>query len=161
MRRKDREITDFERILSIVDACQIVRLGLADGDFPYIVPVNFAYQVREGQLYLYIHGAMAGRKYALLSACPRCSFEMDLPLGLCCLPEKKDVTMRYQSVMGQAEARFLTGEERQRAIDDIIMQRDPRTRNFAYNKTAVEKTAVVELRVLALSAKANMGAADL
>ena len=161
MRRKDREITDYERILSIVDACQIVRLGLADGDFPYIVPVNFAYQVREGQLYLYIHGAMAGRKYALLSACPRCSFEMDLPLGLCCLPEKKDVTMRYQSVMGQAEARFLTGEERQRAIDDIIMQRDPATRNFAYNKTAVEKTAVVELHVMALSAKANMGAADL
>ena len=161
MRRKDREITDYERILSIVDACQIVRLGLADGDFPYIVPVNFAYQVREGQLYLYIHGAMAGRKYALLSARPRCSFEMDLPLGLCCLPEKKDVTMRYQSVMGQAEARFLTGDERQRAIDDIIMQRDPRTRNFVYNKTAVEKTAVVELHVMALSAKANMGAADL
>ncbi|MBO5094338.1 MAG: pyridoxamine 5'-phosphate oxidase family protein, partial [Lachnospiraceae bacterium] len=62
MRRKDREVTDFDEIIKIVDACQIVRLGLADGDFPYIVPVNFAYQVQDGTLYLYIHGAMAGRK---------------------------------------------------------------------------------------------------
>lgn len=161
MRRKDREVTDFSQILSIVDACQVLRLGLADGDFPYIVPVNFAYQIREGELYLYLHGAMAGRKYALLSACPRCSFEMDIPLGLCCLPDKKDVTMRYKSVMGHAEVRFLTGDERRHAIDDIIMQRDPATRHFAYNTAAVSKTAVAELHVVALSAKANAGKADL
>lgn len=45
MRRKDREITDFNEIRKIIDACEILRLGLADGDFPYIVPVNFAYTV--------------------------------------------------------------------------------------------------------------------
>lgn len=66
MRRKDREITDFSEILKIVDACEILRLGLADGHFPYIVPVNFAYTVNDKQFYFYIHGAMAGRKYELL-----------------------------------------------------------------------------------------------
>ncbi len=42
MRRKDREVTDFAEIVRIIDQCAIVRIGLADGDFPYIVPVNFA-----------------------------------------------------------------------------------------------------------------------
>lgn len=45
MRRKDREVTDFDTIVGIIDECDILRLGLADGDYPYIVPVNFAYTV--------------------------------------------------------------------------------------------------------------------
>ena len=80
MRRKDREITDFNEIQKIIDACEILRLGLADGDFPYIVPVNFAYTVTDGQICFYIHGAVAGRKYELLCRNPVCSFEMDIPL---------------------------------------------------------------------------------
>ena len=163
MRRKDREVTDFDEMIKIVDACQIVRLGLADGDFPYIVPVNFAYQVQDGTLYLYIHGAMAGRKYELLQKSPLCSFEMDIPLKMDCIYEAKDVTMRYQSVMGKAEAEFLYGEERRRAIDEVIMNRYEETRHFEYNHAAVERTAVIRLKATELTAKANplSGGADL
>ena len=57
MRRKDREITDFNIMLAIVEECDIIRIGLADGEFPYIVPVNFAYTVENQQLKFYIHGA--------------------------------------------------------------------------------------------------------
>lgn len=156
MRRKDREVTDFDEIIKIVDACEIVRLGLADGEYPYIVPVNFAYEVREGQLHLYIHGAMAGRKYELLRRNPHCSFEMDIPLNMVCIYEKKDVTMRYQSVMGKATAEFLEGEARQNAIDDIIMARHEETKHFEYNRPAVAHTAVVKLTVTELTAKANV-----
>ncbi len=155
MRRKDREVTDFDEILRIVDACEIVRLGLADGDYPYIVPVNFAYTVQDGQLFLYIHGAMAGRKYEMLSKNPVCSFEMDIPICMDCLVEQKDVTMRYQSVMGHAEVTFLDGDERQRAIDDVIMARHEETKDFVYNQSAVARTAVARLKVTELTAKAN------
>lgn len=156
MRRKDREVTDFTEIIKIVEKCDIVRLGLADGDFPYIVPVNFAFTVKDGQVDLYIHGAMAGRKYEQLRKNPVCSFEMDIPLKMECLYEKKDVTMRYQSVMGRAKAEFLEGEEKQRALDGIIMARYEETREFEYQKKAVARTAVVRLRVLEITAKANM-----
>lgn len=163
MRRKDREVTDFEEIVRIIDSCEILRLGLADGDYPYIVPVNFAYEVREGQVLLYLHGAMAGRKYEMLRKNPRCSFEMDLPLKMELLPQQKDVTMRYQSVMGRAEAEFLEGEEKQRAIDAVIMARYEATRAFDYNRAAVARTAVIRLRVTEMTGKANplSGGADL
>lgn len=163
MRRKDREVTDFDEIVKIIEECEIIRLGLADGDFPYIVPVNFAYTVTGKQIDFYIHGAMAGRKYEKLKENPLCSFEMDIPLKMDCIVEKKDVTMRYKSVMGKAKVQFLEGEEKQIAIDDIIMARYDETKNFEYNKAAVNRTAVAKLTVIAMSAKVNpvRGGADI
>ncbi|MCQ2520808.1 MAG: pyridoxamine 5'-phosphate oxidase family protein [Lachnospiraceae bacterium] len=163
MRRKDREVTDFGSILEIIDECSILRLGLADGDYPYIVPVNFAYTVKEQEVSFYIHGAMAGRKYEMLKNSPCCSFEMDIPLVMDCIVEKKDVTMRYKSVMGKCRVEFLEGEEKKRAIDDIIMARYEETKNFDYNKDAVQRTAVAKLTVLEMTAKVNplRGEADL
>lgn len=162
MRRKDREVTDFNTIVGIIDECDIIRLGLADGNFPYIVPVNFAYTVEGEEICFYVHGAMAGKKYEMLKAKPVCSFEMDIPLEMDCIVEAKDVTMRYKSVMGKCQVEFLEGEERQKAIDEVIMARYEATRNFDYNRDTVARTAVARLKVTELSAKVNpiRGGAD-
>lgn len=154
MRRKDREVTDFQEIIKIIDECQIVRLGLADGEYPYIVPVNFAYQVADGQISLYIHGAMAGRKYEMLCKNPVCSFEMDIPLEMDCITEKGSVTMRYKCVMGKAEVMFLEGHEKQAALDGI-MARYEETRNFDYNKSCMNNTAIAKLTITEITAKVN------
>ena len=54
MRRKDREVTDFNKIIEVVDTCDCFRLGLIDEDnLPYIVPLNFGYEVDGGKLFLY------------------------------------------------------------------------------------------------------------
>ena len=163
MRRKDREVTDFETILGIIDECDIIRIGLADGDLPYIVPLNFAYTVSGEQIEFYIHGAMAGRKYELMQKNKKCSFEMDIPLKLDCAAGHKSVTMRYKSVMGTADITFLDGDEKQNAIDNIIMARYEETRNFDYNKKAVQATMVAKLSVTSLTAKVNplKGGADI
>lgn len=163
VRRKDREVTDFHTILGIIDECDILRIGLADGDFPYIVPLNFAYTVDGEQICFYIHGAMAGKKYEMLKKSPFCSFEMDIPLEMDCMVEKRDVTMRYKSVMGKCKVEFLEGEAKQSAIDDVIMARYEATKNFEYNQNVVKQTAVAKLTVLEYSAKVNpiQGGADL
>lgn len=160
MRRKDREITDFNTIVSIIDECMIIRLGLSDGNFPYIVPLNFAYTVNEKEICFYVHGAMAGKKYEMLRKNPYCSFEMDIPIKLECLEEEKDATMLYKSVMGECRAEFLDGDIKQKAIDDIIMARYEETKNFDYNRDVVKRTAVIKLTVINISAKSNLGGAD-
>ena len=162
MRRTDREVTDFETILAIIDECNIIRIGLADGDFPYIVPLNFAYVVHGKQIDFYVHGAMTGRKYELMKRLGKCSFEMDIPIEVDCIIEKKDVTMRYKSIMGTAAITFLDGEEKQNAVEHIIMDRYDETRNFDYNRAALSRTAVAKLTVIELTAKVNpiRGGAD-
>lgn len=163
MRRKDREVTDFDTIVSIIDDCQIIRLGLADGDYPYIVPVNFAYTVDGDEINFYIHGAMAGKKYEMLTHNPYCSFEMDIPLEMDCIVEKKDVTMRYKSVMGKCKVEFLEDDEKQSAIDNVIMARYEETKSFDYNRETVKRTAVAKLTVMEITAKVNpvRGGADI
>lgn len=83
MRRKDREVTDFQTMMDIMSRCQVCRLAMNDGEMPYIVPVNFGMEVRDGAVLLYFHGAKAGRKYDLLQAASKVSFEMDCETVLC------------------------------------------------------------------------------
>lgn len=44
MRRKEREITDFEEIIKILDESNFLTLAMIKGTEPYSVPVNFGYR---------------------------------------------------------------------------------------------------------------------
>ena len=46
MRRKDREITDFNEMLEIMKKCDVCRIALNDEEFPYIVPLNFGLDIQ-------------------------------------------------------------------------------------------------------------------
>lgn len=58
MRRKDREITDFDEMVKIIKECDACRIALNDEEtgFPYIVPLNFGLDVEDERVYLYFHG---------------------------------------------------------------------------------------------------------
>ena len=57
MRRKDREVTDINEILKIVDKAKILHLCLFDGEYPYIVPLHYGYEYKNGNLIFYMHCA--------------------------------------------------------------------------------------------------------
>ena len=66
MRRKDREVTDFDKIREILDGCKTCRLAMVDNGQPYVVPLNYAYELDDGALTLYFHSAKDGRKIRIL-----------------------------------------------------------------------------------------------
>ncbi|MDR2089589.1 MAG: pyridoxamine 5'-phosphate oxidase family protein, partial [Clostridiales Family XIII bacterium] len=57
MRRKDKEITDVNEKLEILQKNKVCRLALSESDRPYIVPLNYGYSFENGALTLYFHGA--------------------------------------------------------------------------------------------------------
>ena len=114
MRRKDREVTELETVKEIIRQCDVLRLGLADGDYPYIVPMNFGWEEKEGRLYFYLHGAAEGRKAELLRQNGACSFQMDCGHRVVQLPGH-GITTRYGCVMGKATVTPLTEEEKPQA----------------------------------------------
>ena len=71
MRRKDREITDYQTMLEVLAACSCIRLGLADENGAYIVPVNFGMAEENGKLTLYFHGAKEGHKVDAMNRCDK------------------------------------------------------------------------------------------
>lgn len=159
MRRKDREIKDFETIRQIIDSCEIINLGLFDPDdpdFPYIVPVNFGYTTDENNnIDFYIHGANTGRKFELMQNNRKCSFVMYCDSYIELIPDAKDVTSRYKCVMGKAEVSLLESEDMITGLQ-CMMDRREDTRNFDWNRGSIPRVAVWRLRVTELSAKANI-----
>ena len=66
MRRADREVTDVDGMIDIIDHCKVCHIALMDGEWPYIVAMNFAYRYENDQLVIYLHSAKEGKKLDLL-----------------------------------------------------------------------------------------------
>ena len=104
MRRSDREITSLEDILAVMRRCEVCRLALNDGGWPYIVPLSFGMEESGDSLRLFFHSALEGRKTDLLGAGPRAAFEMDCSLRLEYDAGRGCCACYYESVMGRGRA---------------------------------------------------------
>ena len=62
MHRNDKEIKDVAAIEGVLRAAKVCRLGLCDGDRPYVVALCFGY---DGDA-LYFHSAGQGKKLDIL-----------------------------------------------------------------------------------------------
>lgn len=157
MRRKDREVTDFSKIIEVVDTCDCFRLGLIDDDnLPYIVPLNFGYEVDDGKLVLYFHGAKVGHKAELLRNTIKVSFEMD------CEHELKDAgdnasaySYFYASVMGKGEVTELFSYEDKVKAFKAMMQKYAHRDNFTFPQKAIDAVAVYKIAVNTLTCKVH------
>jgi nitroimidazol reductase NimA-like FMN-containing flavoprotein (pyridoxamine 5'-phosphate oxidase superfamily) len=118
MRRRDREIPDLFEIESILDNAMVCRIGLADDDHPYIVPVCFGYS--DG--IIYIHSYLSGKKIDMLKKNPRCCFEVDQFHGIIRDERPCAWGMRYQSVIGFGRAYFLSDSKEKKHGLNCIMR---------------------------------------
>lgn len=155
MRRKDREVTDFAAIQQIVADCGVLRLGINDGGYPYVVPVNFGYEWQGTELVLYIHGARQGHKLSLLAEDGRVGIEMDTDHGTI-IEEKGDhrnYSFSYRSLMGRGEAILLTDPQEKLAALMRIVAHYTEGPEPPINEKAAAATAVVAIRVQDYTAK--------
>ena len=67
-------------IEAIIRKASVCRLGMLDGDTPYIVPLCFGYRDDT----LYFHGSMKSRKAELIRRHPKVCFEFDIRPNPCC-----------------------------------------------------------------------------
>ena len=115
MRKADREIKSFDGIVDVLSRCDTVRLGISDTDAPYIVPVSFGFEVLNGNIAVYFHGAKEGRKAELLRTLPRVCIEADLCHGFV-ENGTGGYTCDYESVMGYGFVELLEGEEAEKGV---------------------------------------------
>lgn len=151
MRRADREITDFSRIIEIMQQCDVCCLAINDGEYPYIIPMNFGMTVTDGRVKLYFHSASEGTKLNLITKNAHVSFEMDRAHKLMLIDDGKNCTMEYESVIGRGIARIVSDDEKIHALSAIMHHY--RADSFGINEGAVPRTTVIELTVESMTAK--------
>ena len=151
MRRKDREITDFDKMMKIITKCDTCRVAMFDKTFPYIVPLNFGTDVEDNQLYLYFHGAKIGKKIDLMRQNKNVSFEMDCEHNIIMYDERMSCTMGYESVIGYGEVEFLSEEEKMHGLK--VLMRHYHEEDFKFNTKMIGATKVFRIKVLSMTGK--------
>jgi nitroimidazol reductase NimA-like FMN-containing flavoprotein (pyridoxamine 5'-phosphate oxidase superfamily) len=150
MRRKEKEITDKKGIEDVIRSCLVCRLALIDGDYPYIVPVNFGYQSN----ILYFHSAMSGKKLNLLKKNNHAAFEFDTRLELIKAEEACDWSIKFQSVMGFGKISMIESPpEKKEALTLIMAQYSEQP--FDLPEKSIKGTAVYKLEIEQMTGKSS------
>lgn len=152
MRRSDREITDSSEMDSIIRACSVCHLGLADGDQPYVVPLSFGY---DGQA-VYFHSAKLGRKIEILRHNPRVCVQFAVNDGLVPGPEACDYTVAFRSVTGFGTAAVIEDPDAKRAGLAALMAQYAEGA-FTFPEAMVQRTAVIRVDLEKLTGKQSLG----
>lgn len=153
MRRKEREITDYNTMLEIVRKCDCLRLGFVDGDDAYIVPLNYGYEDKDGELVIYCHGAKDGRKADLIKKNGRASFEMDTKHEFVAGYIACDYSYMYQSVIGKGSIGFVEDYEEKKHALEIIMSHYSDKKDWQFGEARINAVAVIKLNVSEWTAK--------
>jgi nitroimidazol reductase NimA-like FMN-containing flavoprotein (pyridoxamine 5'-phosphate oxidase superfamily) len=148
MRQAEREIKDRKTIDDLINRATVCRLGLVDGDEPYIVPLNFGYDGKS----LFFHCAKEGRKIDVIRRHDKVCFEIELDTDVV----KGDVackwSMRYRSVMGVGRAHIVDDVEGKRHGLNVIMSHYAKG-PFEYAQRGFDLALVVRVDIDSLSGK--------
>lgn len=156
MRRKDREVSDINEQLDILERCDIVRLGLVDDGEPYIVPLNFGFDVVGDTVTLYFHSARVGRKLDIMRANPKVCFQCDCSTKLTKGSVPCAWSAEYESLIGLGEIKFLESPIEKKMAMDSIMRRYGYEGTPVYNGAVFEKVMLYKLEIHEMSGKRKL-----
>ena len=156
MRRKDREVTDPQKIRDVIRKCKCCRVGFCDRGQVYIVPLNFGYEQNDGEDVFYFHGAKEGRKIELIRQSPEVGFEMDTDHELVEGDIACQYTARFLSVIGNGVISMVTETEEKKKGLSIIMEHNTGKRDWSFDERMLEAVAVFKIVVKEMSCKEHL-----
>ena len=137
-----------ENIEAIIRKASVCRLGMLDGDTPYIVPLCFGYRDDT----LYVHGSKKSRKAELIQKHPKVCFEFDILAEPIPATDPCDWDMRCQSVVGFGEASVVEASEEKRRALEIITAHYAKGPH-AFTETKLKATMVIKVAILTMTGR--------
>lgn len=148
VRRREREIADIGEIEKIIRRAQVCRLGLVDGDEPYVVPVFFGYEKNA----LYFHCALEGRKLDLLKRNNKVCFEIDTDVEIITTERACGFTAKYRSVIGVGRVSILDNDNEKIHGLNVLMNQYAEG-DFSFPKEKLDRTLVVRIDIENITGK--------
>ncbi len=108
---------EFTCCKPIIQDCRVCRLGMVDGNRPYVIPVNFGYRDRM----VYIHTGLEGKKLDAIARNPHVCVEFDTEHNLVRGAVPCKWTMHGESVVGEGTAELVQSPAEKRHALEIIM----------------------------------------
>jgi len=149
MRRKDKEITDFAQIETILETEKVCRVALSENDTPYIVPLSYGYANNT----LYFHSATEGKKIEILKTNPKLCFEIERNLEVVTDPLPCNWGMKFVTVIGNGSAEFIEDSSAKIKALKIIMKQYGATYSDNIKAEALQNVIVFKLEIKSVSCK--------
>ena len=150
--RREREVTDINEILKILDKSKIVHIGLVDGDEPYVVPMNYGYTFEEGKLSLYLHCATEGKKLDVIRKNPKVFFSIESDIEAFSGQVACQYGTSYSSVMGKGIAYIKEEAEDKMKYLSLFMKTQTGL-DFEFNERLVSAVTLIKIDVTEFTAK--------
>ena len=144
MTRREREVKDPAKILEILDTSKVLHLGLVDEGVPYVVPMNYGYEMNDGDLTIYLHSAVKGYKLDVIRKNPICSFEMEC--GIQPFEGKLPCTygIAYSSLMGRGKVEIVEDVALKEKAMTVLMKTQT-GKDFQFNQRLVSIVTVLRI----------------
>lgn len=154
MHKPEKEVTDTQIIEEIIAKAEVIRIGLFDGNEPYIVPLNFGYDAPN----FYMHCANEGRKINIIKQNPKVCFELECDHNLIKAPQACGWTMHFKSVMGTGKIEIISNpEEKSKGLMVLMDHYNPDKMAMPYDfSKLLDKTTVLKLKIDSLSYKVKV-----
>lgn len=153
MRRKDREVTDTDKINSIIKECDCCRLGFYDNGSIYIVPLSFGFEFTGEKRTLYFHSAKEGRKIELIAKGGNVGFEMDARHSITPDEIACGYSARFVSVIGEGRVEFIEESNKKECALNLIMSHYTGKDKWDYKPEMLSAACIFRLEVMELSCK--------
>ncbi|MDR2444531.1 MAG: pyridoxamine 5'-phosphate oxidase family protein [Spirochaetaceae bacterium] len=148
MRRKDREITDINEKIKIIDKNKVCRLALSESDQPYIVPLNYGYSFENDTLTLYFHGANKGRKLQIVSKNKAACFEIDCDGALIEGDKACEYGYAYKSIIGTGKIVIVdTADEKMNGLNELMKHQTGKDQVYRFDEKTLEHVTVYKMVV--------------
>ena len=152
MTKRERQVTDPQQILEILDKSKVLHLGLCENNEPYVVPMNYGYTMEEGKLVIYLHSAVRGKKLDMLRANPKVFFALDCDRQPFDGVKPCQYGMVYSSVMGKGDAQIVEDVEEKKKAMTILMKTQT-GKDFQFVDRLVSIVTVIRIDVQEYTAK--------
>ncbi|MBQ4133028.1 MAG: pyridoxamine 5'-phosphate oxidase family protein [Desulfovibrionaceae bacterium] len=151
MRRKDKLITDPERLHQIISDSPYMVMGLANDNVPYAVPLDFVFDGEN----IYFHCAREGRKLDMLARNPEVWLLFVNYGGI--FSSKADGTAcsystRFASVMARGRAEIIDDPEQKKHVFKLMMAKIGKE-DLPLRPGMLEVTCVVKVNIQEMEGK--------
>jgi len=148
VRKSEREIKDKAEVEGILARALVIHIAVADGEEPYVVPMNFGY----GGGHIWLHTAAEGRLTDVLRRNSKVCFETYVDFEMVPGQNACGWSTKYRSVIGYGKAAFVTARDEKIRGLDCIMAKVAKGR-FEYREEALARTSVIRIDIESMTGK--------
>lgn len=141
----EREITDINEIESILSSARVCRVALIDGDFPYIIPLCFGYNLTGGKLEIYFRCEEKGKKMDLIKADSNAAFEIDKLHEIVKSDANCGFAAQYHSITGTGTVESVTGIEKITGFNLLMKKYFGDSPENKYSEQTLNSFAILKL----------------